>query len=159
MDTPKTNEDQDVKPGPAGANQATKKPRKKAVKKAKPKMKKSKPVAKSGEQTMSKSDAIREAAAELKAKGERVRPITIVALLKTKGIEVVSPQVSMVLKKAGYKTRKRRKNKPASEKAPVKATRANVISVEDLLIVKKSLAELGSTDRFLEAIAALKRLS
>jgi len=34
-----------------------------------------------------------------------------------------------------------------------------VISVEDLLIVKKSLAELGSADRFLEAIAALKRLS
>ena len=159
MDTPKTNEDQDVKPGPAGANQATKKPRKKTVKKAKLKMKKSKPVAKSGEQAMSKSDAIREAAAELKAKGERVRGITIVALLKTKGIEVVSPQVSMVLKKAGYKTRKRRESKPASEKAPVKAARANVISVEDLLIVKKSLAELGSADRFLEAIAALKRLS
>jgi len=75
------------------------------------------------------------------------------------GTSVVSPQVSMVLKKAGYKTRKRRKSKPASEKAPVKAARANVISVEDPHIVKKSLAELGSADRFLEAIAALKRLS
>ena len=57
---------------------------------------------------VSKSDEVRKLAKELQAKGEKVRPVTIVNALKARGITVAAPQVSMVLKKMGLKRRKRR---------------------------------------------------
>ena len=57
---------------------------------------------------VNKSAEIRKVAAAMKEKGEKPRPVVIIATLKSKGIEVVSPQVSNVLKKMGFRPRKRR---------------------------------------------------
>jgi len=50
----------------------------------------------------SKADAIRKAAASLKAKGEKPRPTVIQKMLAKDGITVAPAQVSMTLKAAGY---------------------------------------------------------
>jgi hypothetical protein len=56
---------------------------------------------------VNKSAEIRKAATSLKEKGEKPRPVVIIAALKKQGIEVSSPQVSMVLKRMGFRPRKR----------------------------------------------------
>ena len=56
-----------------------------------------------------KSEEIRKLARTMKEKGEKPRPVMIVAALKKQGIAVAPAQVSIVLKKMGFKPRKRRK--------------------------------------------------
>jgi hypothetical protein len=68
----------------------------------------------------------------------------------------------MVLKKMGFRPRKRRQNGSASAPGPAAArkgatTRRVDISIEDLLAAKKVVNQLGGTDRALAAIAALKQ--
>ena len=46
---------------------------------------------------VNKSAEIRKVAAAMKAAGEKPRPVVIIATLKKQGVEVSSPQVSMVL--------------------------------------------------------------
>jgi transposase len=58
---------------------------------------------------VNKSEEIRKIAANMKAKNEKPRPIKIIELLKKQGIDVSSPQVSMVLKRMGFRPRKRAK--------------------------------------------------
>ena len=58
---------------------------------------------------VNKSEEIRKAATALKAAGEKPRPVTIIAALEKRGIEVSSPQVSMVLKRMGFRPRRRKK--------------------------------------------------
>ena len=112
---------------------------------------------------INKSDEIRKLATAMKAKGEKPRPVVIIATLKKQGIVVSSPQVSMVLKRMGFRPRKRRKNASVQEFAGVTAARKpstgrmGTISIEDLITAKKVVAQLGGTDRALAAIAALKR--
>ena len=111
---------------------------------------------------VNKSAEIRKVASSMKAKGEKPRPVTIIATLKKQGIEVSSPQVSMVLKRMGFRPQRRRKGgkatapraaakKIARVKTPVK------ISVDDLLAAKKVAEKFGSADNAIKVLEALKR--
>ena len=112
---------------------------------------------------VNKSEEIRKLANVMKEKGEKPRPVAIIAALKKQGIDVSSPQVSMVLKRMGFRPRKRRKNGGTKEMVAAVATRkpatgrTDRISIEDLITAKKVVAQLGGTDRALATIAALKR--
>ena len=108
---------------------------------------------------MSKSDEVRKLAKELQAKGEKVRPVTIVEILKKRGITVAPPQVSMVLKQAGYKTRKRRKKAASSAAtAASKKTSKTGLNVEDLIKAKKMAEEFGGAEKLVNAISTLVEL-
>ena len=113
---------------------------------------------------VNKSAEIRKVAAAMKAAGEKPRPVVIIATLKKQGVEVSSPQVSMVLKRMGFRPRRRRKNgaagKPVATTAgSAKAVRmkATKISVEDLVAALKAVSRLGGLDRALAAIEALRQ--
>lgn len=107
---------------------------------------------------VNKSDEIRKVASSMKAKGEKPRPKTIMEILKKDGVVVSSPQVSMVLKKMGFRPRKRRKSgelaaaKPSASK-PGKTTK---IKVEDLVKAQKVAADMGGIDKALAALQALR---
>ena len=111
---------------------------------------------------MNKSEEIRKLATAMKERDEKPRPVVIVATLKKQGIAVSSPQVSMVLKRMGFRPRKRRKSgevaavSPKASK-PAASRSAQMISVEELIVAKRVVNQLGGTDRALAAIAALKR--
>lgn len=112
---------------------------------------------------VNKSEEIRKLAKSMQEKGEKPRPVVIIAALKKQGIDVSSPQISMVLKRMGFRPRKRRTNGSAKETVGVTAARkvatgrTDRISIEDLITAKKVVAQLGGTDRALATIAALKR--
>ena len=122
-------------------------------------------VEKKEESGTNKSEEIRKIARVMKEKGIKPRPVIIVAMLKKQGLAVSSPQVSMVLKRMGFRPRRRKSGKSSAGGV---ATHANVarkagpgrremISVEDLLAAKKLVSQFGGADRALAAIAVLKR--
>ncbi len=119
------------------------------------------PAAKKHAET-SKSDEVRKLANSMKAKGEKPRPSVIVAELKKHGIDVAAAQVSMVLKKMGFRPLRKRK-KAAAARAGTSVTakagpkKTSVVSVEDLLAAKKVAGNLGGTDKAIAALQALKR--
>ena len=122
-----------------------------------------KPADKKPATDINKSEEIRKVATAMKAKGEKPRPVTIIATLKKQGVEVSSPQVSMVLKRMGFRPRKRRKSGNLAA-AVVAANKANKtgksktkISVEDLVAAKKAIGRLGGLDRAVAAIEALRQ--
>ncbi len=120
-----------------------------------------------GSKDVNKSAEIRKVATAMKARNEKPRPVTIIEVLGKQGIEVSSPQVSMVLKRMGFRPRRRRKGavKAAggvavvTTKGNAKAvrTKATKISVEDLVAAKKAVSRLGGLDRALAAIEALRQ--
>jgi hypothetical protein len=120
-----------------------------------------------GSKDVNKSAEIRKVATAMKARNEKPRPVTIIEVLGKQGVEVSSPQVSMVLKRMGFRPRRRRKGsaKPAggvavvTTKGNAKAvrTKATKISVEDLVAAKKAVSRLGGLDRALAAIEALRQ--
>ena len=122
-----------------------------------------KPADKKPASDINKSEEIRKVATAMKAKGEKPRPVTIIATLKKQGVEVSSPQVSMVLKRMGFRPRKRRKagNLAAAAVAANKANKTGKsktkISVEDLVAAKKAIGRLGGLDRAVAAIEALRQ--
>ena len=149
-----------MNPTPSTPEKSTEAPAQKKIypkpKKAKKTMAKKK-VAKAG---INKSEEIRKLATELKAKGEKVRPVTIQTMLRKRGIEVAAPQVSMVLKGMGFRPRKRRKSgevAAAKGTKPRAAARSAQLSIDDLLAAKKIVEQFGGADRAIAAIAALKR--
>jgi len=103
---------------------------------------------------VNKSAEIRRVAAALKTKGEKPRPVVIIAHLKKEGVEVSSPQVSMVLKKMGFRPRRRAAAKIGAGRA---ARPGGPISVEDLVAAKRLVSHFGTAERALAAVAALKR--
>jgi len=105
-----------------------------------------------------KSDEVRYLASAMKARGEKPRPSVIVAELKKQGVDVAPAQVSMVLKKMGFRPLQKRKG-AAKAKAAAKSgpKKASVVSVEDLLAAKKVAGSLGGTDKAIAALQALKR--
>jgi len=113
---------------------------------------------------VNKSEEIRSVATEMKAKGEKPRPVAIIAALQSRGISVSSPQVSIVLKKMGFRpTRGRKAARGGRKAAAVKpasavAARSSAVTIEDILAAKKVAQQLGGTDRALAALAALKRI-
>ena len=127
---------------------------------SKPAVVKPKATAKDG--GVNKSEEIRKAATALRAAGEKPRPVTIIAALGKRGIEASSPQVSMVLKRMGFRPRRRKKGAKAAS-APVSVSAKAVrgkgtkISVEELVAAKKAISRLGGLDRALAAIEALRQ--
>ena len=115
---------------------------------------------------VNKSEEIRKVAAELKVKGETVRPKSIIDILKKRGIKVVPPQVSIVLKNAGYrpagKSRKRASKavKPAdSGKVSAPAGKSGSVNIDELLVAKKFAVGFGGVEKAIAALNALNRLS
>ena len=107
---------------------------------------------------INKSEEIRKVANAMKAKGEKPRPVVIIETLKKQGIEVSSPQISMVLKRMGFRPRKRSKAGAANAAGPKIARKASV-TVEDLVAAKKMVSQFGSADKAIAAIQALKQFS
>jgi transposase len=108
---------------------------------------------------VNKSEEIRKIANAMKAKGEKPRPVVIIATLKKQGIEVSSPQVSMVLKKMGFRPRKRGSSKAAADKPASKPSRNGAVTVDDVLAAKKMAAQFGSVEKAIKSLQALQRLS
>jgi hypothetical protein len=106
------------------------------------------------------SEEIRKVAAAMRADGQKPRPILIIETLKKRGIAVSSPQVSMVLKRMGFRLQKRRSSEQvaAQDAAKGRSGRRAAISIDDLVAAKKAVAGFGSADRAIAAIEALKRL-
>ena len=113
-------------------------------------MSEKKPAEKKAAVDINKSEEIRKVANAMKAKGEKPRPVTIITVLKSKGIEVSSPQVSMVLKRMGLRPARGRK-------AVAGASRGGAISLDDLLAARKLVSHFGGTARALAAIEALQK--
>jgi ribosomal protein L11 len=99
---------------------------------------------------VNKSEEIRKAAKAMQDKGEKPRPVVIIATLKKQGIAVSSPQVSMVLKRMGLRPARGRK-------AAVTGGRSGALSVEDLLAAKKLVSQFGTTARAMAALEALQK--
>jgi transposase len=117
------------------------------------------PKAKSAAKDVNKSEEIRKLATAMKARGEKPRPVTIVAALKKQGVAVSSPQVSMVLKRMGFRPRKRKASKTGVDGAARKASTVKMgkISVEDLVAAQKVAGSFGTPDKAIAALEALKR--
>lgn len=119
-------------------------------------------VEKQAKGDVNKSAEIRRIASEMKARGEKPRPVVIIGLLGKQGVEVSSPQVSMVLKKMGFRPRKRRRSgnvaSAAAGRAPTKAAsvKSRKVKVEDLVKAQKVVAQMGGIDRALAALQALR---
>ena len=119
-------------------------------------------VAKKPSKEVNKSEEIRKVATGMKAKGEKPRPVAIIATLEKQGVVVSSPQVSMVLKRMGFRPRKRRKAGKAAAAGKLAAVKSSParkggISVDDLLAAKKVASTFGGADRAIAALAALKQ--
>lgn len=146
--------------GPAQAGRAKQSSPKRARQpsKAEKSMAKTSPKKSGG---VNKSDEIRKVAAAMKAKGDKPRPSVIVAELNTKGVKVAPAQVSMVLKKMGFRPLRRRKKAGGvpvvGGAAPKSAGRQQAVSVDDLIAAKKMAGSLGGTEKAIAALQALKR--
>jgi len=124
-----------------------------------------KPADKKDPAAVNKSEEIRKVARAMKDKGQKPRPVTIIAALEKQGVEVSSPQVSMVLKRMGFRPRKRSKMaragvaKTAAGTAVKSAARVKggPLSVDDLLAAKKLVGHFGDSSRAIAAIEALQK--
>jgi len=96
----------------------------------------------------SKADAIRKAAATLKAKGEKPRPTVIKAMLAKEGITVAPAQVSMTLKAAGYSPLRKRGSAAKSSDAAV--------TLDEMLEAKQLGERFGGVERLLKVVEGLK---
>ena len=107
---------------------------------------------------VNKSSEIRKVADQMKAKGEKPRPVVIIDMLKKQGIEVSSPQVSMVLKKMGFRPRKRRKSgvQPRAISATSSKATTKKIKIEYLVKAQKVAAQMGGIEKAIAALQALK---
>lgn len=107
-------------------------------------------VEKKDAKAVNKSEEIRKQAKAMQQKGEKPRPVVIIAALKKQGVTVSSPQVSMVLKRMGLR--------PARGRKPVAgAGRGGAISLDDLLAARKLVSHFGGTARAMAAIEALQK--
>ena len=107
---------------------------------------------------VNKSQEIRDLASAMKNKGEKPRPVVIIDQLKKRGIEVSSPQVSMVLKKMGFRPRTRRGPSVAAQAraASTPSATKNKISVTDLVKAQKIAKEMGGIERAIASLEALR---
>jgi transposase len=103
-----------------------------------------------------KSEEIRKVAKTMQEKGEKPRPVTIIAVLAKQGIEVSSPQVSMVLKRMGFRPRKRATSSGTAAKTAVRV-KGGALSVDDLLAAKRLVGHFGGSARAIAAIEALQK--
>ena len=114
-----------------------------------------------GEPKINKSEEIRVEAKKFSDAGVYPSPKLIIKSLAARGIEVVSPQVSQVLKKEGYATRPRKNNtKPKTtapkieKKKPTKTTSTS-FAVEELKAANKFVKTIGDAARAVELMDAM----
>lgn len=100
-----------------------------------------------------KAQRIRDVAKTL---GKKVRPRDVIAELAKEGVIVSSAQVSLTLRAAGYRRKRRgRKAAPAvSHSAP-----GNGLSLDGLIAAKALIQKVGSIEAAEEALRALKKLA
>ena len=128
--------------------------------------KKSKPMPADGDPAaaetakINKSEEIRVEARRMVDAGQTPRPKMIVEALAARGVDVVSPQVSMVLKRMGVEPRGR-KRKPVAAAAPVVAKPASndAFTLHELLAAKQFVEMIGSPSRAAAILDALGRIS
>jgi transposase len=114
--------------------------------------------------TANKSQEVRKMAAQMKESGQQPRPSVIVAELAKKGVKVAPAQVSIVLKKMGFRPLRKKKGakraaaKAGAPRAAAKAAAGEVVSLEDVIAAKKAAAVLGGTEKAIAALQALKRI-
>ena len=114
-----------------------------------------------GESKINKSEEIRVEARRLLDAGAKLAPKLIIEKLAARGIEVVSPQVSQVLKKEGYATRPRKKNinpktaVPKIEKKKRPKTTSGSFAVEELKAANKFVKTIGDAARAVELMDAM----
>jgi arginine repressor len=101
----------------------------------------------------SKAQRIRDVAKTL---GRKVRPRDVIAELAKEGITVSSAQVSMTLRSAGYR-RKRRGRKVAATTAATTSS-SNGLNLDALIAAKALIAKVGSVEVAEEALRAMKKL-
>lgn len=104
-----------------------------------------------------KSEEIRKVAKGMREKGEKPRPVTIIAMLAKQGVEVSSPQVSMVLKRMGFRPRKRAKAAAVPAAKVAARVKGGPLSVDDLLAAKRLVGHFGGSARAIAAIEALQK--
>ncbi len=108
---------------------------------------------------INKSEEIRTVAREMVEKGERPRPIEIVRKLKEKGIDIVAAQVSMAVRGTGLEFRPSRAAPPPPFDAmPDPAAAMSRVSVQDLLMVREFVKEMGSMEKAVTAMIAYTHL-
>ena len=107
---------------------------------------------------LNKSDEIRKLAKELLGRGEKPRPITIVNELKSRGIVVSSPQVSMVLKKEGMERRPRKLKTSAATTNSSSISGGEAFTVHQLLAAKKFVETIGSLKQAMAVLDALDKI-
>jgi len=103
-----------------------------------------------GAASSTKADLIRETA---KGMAKPVRPKDVVAALKERGVEVLHTHVSQVLASMGMK-----KKRKAAVGGAAPAVASNGLNINDLVMAKKLVGQVGSIEKVREALAALARL-
>jgi arginine repressor len=101
---------------------------------------------------VSKAQRIRDVAKTL---GRKVRPRDVIAELAKEGVKVSSAQVSMTLRSAGYKRRRRGKRAAAAVAHPASG---NGLNLDALIAAKALIAKVGSVETAEEALRVLKKL-
>ena len=109
-------------------------------------------AAKNGAGETSKAQRIRDVAKTL---GKKVRPRDVIAELAKEGVKVSSAQVSMTLRSAGYRRKRRGKKAAAAVAHPATG---NGLNVEALIAAKALIAKVGGVEAAEEAIKVLKKL-
>ena len=109
--------------------------------------------------TLNKSEEIRKLAKELQGRGEKPRPVTIVNMLRARGITVSSPQVSMVLKKEGGERRPRKVRLSATPTKASGVSGGESFTIDQLLAAKKFVEVIGCPRQAMALLDALDRIS
>ncbi len=118
-----------------------------------------------GESRINKSEEIRVEARKLIDAGEKPAPRIIIEKLAARGIEVVSPQISQVLKKMGVAQRPRKKkDSPAAAPAPASSAPKRVsgndsFTLHELLAAKQFVDMIGGSARAASLLDALDKIS
>jgi hypothetical protein len=114
-----------------------------------------------GEPKINKSEEIRVEARRLLDAGAKLAPKLIIEKLAARGIEVVSPQVSQVLKKEGYATRPGKNNTkpktadPKLDRKKTTKTSSGSFTVEELKAANKFFKTIGDAARAVELMDAM----
>ena len=114
---------------------------------------------------VNKSEEIRLEARRILDAGGNPRPRDIIEILKSRGVEVVSPQVSQILGTLGVERRPRKKKRDAAPPRPPRATTAptphsdEAFTLTDLIAAKKFVEMIGSPKRAMSLLDALDKLS
>ena len=111
-----------------------------------------KAAATNGAGEASKAQRIRDVAKTL---GKKVRPRDVIAELAKDGVTVSSAQVSMTLRSAGYRRKRRGKRTAAAAAHPATG---NGLNVEALIAAKALISKVGSVETAEEALRVLKKL-